>query len=386
MLPSPPRRPGRLYQDTVRHQGHTRTIQEDHTDDVRPDLDYVILSGSQDEAAGQYLRGKVVLRAPLSQKHPITGISLSLVGYHRVSYVNDQPISEAYRLTCCRCHRSQLPSPGTTRQSTILENDLPPLLLSNATRSPSRSTKCIAVYEWPFELLIPGKMPETTRGCYRCSIAYYLTARSIRTGSKTYPQALRAIRIIRTPPLSAFELMDALTVEGCSPSKFRYSASISHQAVALGTRIPTELGIQPMTPGLRLLAASCQLMEIHSIDDKHVAGNTNFATSHEICRWDLLDAAVKGLDAGVCIKRELPLPDVAAKCSPDVDAHGIRVSHAIHFDMLAEDVDGGEVKASCPWSAIPVREVLTPRVAARHPADCLVRFAAFTDQRIGSLR
>lgn len=49
----------------------------------RPNHDYIIFSGSEDEAAGQYLRGKVILRLPVPQK--IKGVRLFMVGHLRLS-------------------------------------------------------------------------------------------------------------------------------------------------------------------------------------------------------------------------------------------------------------------------------------------------------------
>lgn len=245
------------------------------------------------------------------------------------------------------------------------------------------------VYEWPFEVLVSGKTLQSTQGCYRCSIAYYLTASSIRKGSKTYPQAFRAIRVIRTLPLSAFELMDATTVEGHSARNFRYSASIAHQAVALGAQVPVEFELRPTKPGLRLLGVSCELVEIHGIEHEQATDHENFRSSSRVFRWELLDAPTeKGGDGAVCLKRELPLPDLAAKCSPDVDACGIHVSHALHFDMLAEDAQGEKITVRPHLACNPTRyredadHVIT---ASRHPSDNLVRLATLAHRWLGPL-
>ncbi|KAI8301307.1 putative HECT-type ubiquitin ligase-interacting protein creD [Colletotrichum sp. SAR11_240] len=66
------------------------------------------------------------------------------------------------------------------------------------------------------------------------------------------PTAYQPIRINRTVQNSAFELMDPMYMEGTWADNIRYSISIAHKAVALGTTIPLEIQLTPLNKKLQI--------------------------------------------------------------------------------------------------------------------------------------
>lgn len=239
-----------------------------------------------------------------------------------------------------RPHKSALAAPGTSQTTTIFEHECDPFIVHSEDMVTKDGQLAAGQYEWPFEIFLPGSTPETTKGCSRCSIAYYIKASTIRGNSESHPQAYRAIRIIRTLPTSAVDMMDASTVEGTWPRPLRYSASISHKAIALGTSIPFDLDLTVLDRKTRVASVRCQLVEIHRLEHPDVPGYQVYAGSREVCGWDLLDGSDKRTDSvnaadcsRVHIVDALPLPSSPAKCSPDVDVRGIQVRHALHFDI-----------------------------------------------------
>ncbi|KAM0270025.1 hypothetical protein ACHAQH_009585 [Verticillium albo-atrum] len=312
---------------------------------ISPQSDFVFLSGSEDEAAGQYIRGKVKLCLPSAQR--ARGVQLQMVGYHKTSD-----------------HDSNLHSASSTAQvvynhtwEPFLVDDVPTISLGGPLPSGN--------YEWPFELLIPGNIPETARGCNRCSITYHLKACTLRDGTTdTSPQAMKPMRIIRTLPVSAFALMDAATVEGTSAGRLEYSLSIAHQAVALGTALPVDLRFTALAKGVVPRSVRCYLREAHSLELPGRPGTRPAIEGYRLAAaWNLAvdaDGREKGFDgmAGEWhVRKRLPLPTTLIKCSPDVDVRGIKVCHQVNFEVTF--VEGPDMISNFR-ATIPVRLYISP--------------------------
>jgi hypothetical protein len=244
-------------------------------------------------------------------------------------------------------------------------------------------------YEWPFELLIPGDTPETTKGCSRCSIAYYLKADTIREKPGAVPQSFRGIRIMRTLPTADFEMMDATTVQSKCGDALSYTVSVSHKAVALGTSVPVEVDVA--LPGSRWRAESIvsRLVEVHELESSVVSGHSSYSGVREVLSWDLLgihdrkDNMEKESEERLCIVEELPLPQEARHCSPDVDALGIRVSHVLHVEFVLENGEGEVIKVRCGSHRYPETKLTAAAscIDSRH----LIRIPSDAHQRHGPL-
>ncbi|KAH6669761.1 hypothetical protein F5X68DRAFT_51085 [Plectosphaerella plurivora] len=313
---------------------------------IQPSQDFVVLRGDKTTAPDQYLQGTILLRLPTPQR--IQGVRLSMVGHRRVAR-----------------HEPSLPAFGTSETTTRFEHTWEPFDIKPLAHTDDDDSIPAGNYEWPFELLIPGATPETTKGCSRCSIAYYLKADTIRDKPGSPPQGIRAIRIMRTLPTADFEMMDAITVEGTCGGKMAYTVSVSHKAVALGTSIPVEVDMTLPEEGWRTKSVTSRLVEVHRLEGREITGHVGYAASREVLGWDLLemqnredDVPEKELDEqGLHIAEELPLPGEASHCSPDVDALGIQVSHMLHVDLEIENEEGDVIKRHVP---IPITLFVSP--------------------------
>jgi arrestin-related trafficking adapter 4/5/7 len=245
-------------------------------------------------------------------------------------------------------------------------------------------------YEWPFELLIPGDTPETTKGCSRCSIAYYLKADTIREKPGAVPQSFRGIRIMRTLPTADFEMMDATTVQSKCEDALSYTVSVSHRAVALGTSVPVEVDVALPGPGWRAESIVSRLVEVHELDSSVVSGHGGYSGVREVLSWDLLeihgwkDSMEKEPEERLCIVEEVPLPQEARHCSPDVDALGIRVTHVLDVDFVLENGEGGVIKVRCGSRRYP--ETRLTATASCTDSHHLIRVPGHAHQRHGPLR
>ncbi|EGY18924.1 CreD [Verticillium dahliae VdLs.17] len=318
---------------------------------ISPQSDFVILSGSAREAPGQYIRGKVTLCLPSAQR--ARGVQLQLVGYHRTSD-----------------HESDLHSASSTT-GVVYQHIWAPFLIDDVPSASLGGPLPKGTYEWPFEHLIPGHVPETARGCPRCSITYDLKASTVRDSpGETSPQAMKPIRIIRTLPSSAFALMDAATVEGTSTGRLAYSLSLAHQAIALGTVLPVDLRFTALAKDIALRPVRCLLREVHSLETQVPSACPGAGTTTSTVEgyrlaaaWDLaMDAngRISRFDGAAGewhVQRRLPMPTTLIKCSPDVDVRGIKVSHQVEFAVTFAE---GPDMISNFRATIPIKLYISP--------------------------
>ncbi|KAF4975103.1 hypothetical protein FZEAL_8051 [Fusarium zealandicum] len=285
---------------------------------IKPDCDYLFLSGQGEEAHGQYIRGKVLLA--LSGDEAVQGVQLKLTGHFWMGdHDADTDEAAGWKSTDFLVHEWGLfKVPGSYKQQ------------HGGTRN----------YEWPFEHFINGNQQESMRGCDRCRITYRLEASTISEGPSNDFRDFVPIRIIRCPPLSDFELLDPITLQGKWLGRVEYSVSLRHQATALGGLIPIEAKIANVGAGLRLTSAKFYLRETHTVHDKHLADLFSYQGQRTVTEWPLLlcDKGRQGQTWQQC----LHLPRIVRKCSPDFNVRGITISHSLHFAATLRESDGTE--------------------------------------------
>lgn len=222
----------------------------------------------------------------------------------------------------------------------VFEYEWPPFLTDHGHTDLHSSSPDTTTHEWPFELSIPGDTPETFQGCSRCSITYQLTATTIRsTTSSATPQTYKTIRINRTLPSSAFELMDPVTVEGTWGEKLRYSISIGHRAIALGTAIPLEMRFAPLEEGTRISQAKCQLLESHKVKAGK-SQQTTFVGDRDVAGWKTPINNHENLEQRFYkTMQSLPLPAEPKECSPDMESYDISMTHLLSIEVTVQDSD-----------------------------------------------
>ncbi|KAK1702039.1 hypothetical protein BDP67DRAFT_538741 [Colletotrichum lupini] len=330
------------------------------------DRDYVFLRGTADEANEQALRGVLSLCLPSTQ--PAVGVRLRLDGFLRR---RDHDIGSKS-------------SEGSTTVR-VFEYEWPPFLTDHGHRDLPPCSSNTTTHEWPFKLSIHGDTPETFQGCSRCSITYQLTATTIRSNtSSATPQAYKAIRINRTLSSSAFELMDPVTVEGTWGEKLRYSISIGHRAIALGTAIPLEMRFAPLKAGTRISQAKCQLLESHKVKAGK-SQQTTFVGDRDVAEWDTPMNNHENLEQRFYkTTQSLPLPAEPIQCSPDMKSHDISMTHLLSIEVTVQDSDNSPF-ANKYRASLPVVLFASPQI----PIDANNKFVRSTspdiDEDVASL-
>lgn len=206
-------------------------------------------------------------------------------------------------------------------------------------------------YEFPFNAILPGDIPESVEGLPGGSVFYKLEAVIDRGKFHSHLIAKKHLRVVRTLTTDAVELSESVAVDNTWPSKVEYSLNVPSKAIAVGSSVPISLLLLPLTKGLKLGDIKIELVELYSCigylppannGDRVIASKLIRKTEEEdpdfmSDRWE--------------IDTSLHVPDSLAKCTQDVDIETfIKVRHKLKFVICLINPDGhvSELRASLP--------------------------------------
>ncbi|KAJ5435089.1 Immunoglobulin E-set [Penicillium cf. griseofulvum] len=300
--------------------------------DIRLNDDYIVFRGGEHEAASAHLRGTLILclSEPLTIKH----LRLQLTGMSRVCW--HLPSSAA----------------GGGRKSWR-----------------ERKTEVLPAgnYEYPFDVVLEGSMPESVEGLAETWVMYRFKAEIGRKYVKDIV-ARKPLRIIRTLDPSALELSHAMSVDNIWPNKIEYSISTPTKAIVFGTAITVDFKLIPLLKGLRIGQITSQLIESHDLtlnpEDPDAIRNTYKTTrtiltdEHELDEdnIEIIDETAEGYQC----TRILDMPQTLTRCLQDTDTKGIKVRHKLKFRIQLHNPDGhiSELRAT-----LPVSIYISPHIA-----------------------
>ncbi|KAI9148987.1 alfa-L-rhamnosidase [Paramyrothecium foliicola] len=297
---------------------------------IRPERDFVFLSGHGDDARGDYLRGKITLF--VAKGESVEGVQMKMVSRFIQEHSEDR---------------------AEWKFEESILHQWEPFMIGNGT---GRSSWHGTTYEWPFEFLVPGNQKESFRGCRQCSFGYRLEGSAVGGSASGKILSFVPVRVTRGPESSSYELMDPTTSHGKWAGKTEYTASISHQAIALGGLIPVEAQIAKLDPDVTVTKARFYLRETHTARDGSATDATVDYLQRVVTEWPL---EVGGKDSQIhCWQQCLELPKVVSQCSPDFSVYGCTSSHTLHF---AATLVTGEVEMEYEAS-MPVTLFVSPEL------------------------
>ncbi|KAL5335857.1 hypothetical protein BJX70DRAFT_374070 [Aspergillus crustosus] len=308
--------------------------------DIRLDEDYIVFRGGEQEAASAHLSGKLILclSEPISHKH----IRLHLTGISRVCWHLPSSSAAGGR----KNWRERVFYEKTWKFKDAGKNKTEILPAGN--------------YEYPFDVILEGSMPESVEGLPDTYVTYRFKAEIGRKYAKDII-VRRPLRIIRTLESSALELSHAMSVENIWPNKIEYSISTPTKAVIFGTSIRVDFKLIPLLKGLGIGQIVSQLVETHDLtlnpEDPDAIRNTYKNTrtivndEHTIDQEngiEIIDEVAEGYQ----FTRVLDLPKTLARCLQDTDTRGIKVRHKLKFRVQLLNPDGhiSELRATLPVS------------------------------------
>jgi hypothetical protein len=342
--------------------------------DIRLDNDYIIFRGGEHEAASAQIAGSVVLclTEPLAVKH----IKLTLTGITRMSWQVTSTSSISGKRIAAK-EKSFFEKAWTFRD---------PGKNKTETLQPDN-------YEFPFDLVLEGSLPESVEGLSDTWIAYRFKAEIGRKYTKDIV-VRKPLRIIRTLDSSALELSHAMSVENVWTNKIEYSISTPTKAIIFGTSLQVDFRLVPLLKGLVMGKVMTQVKEeqefvldpdlgvptynsVQKID--RVVASDDYTIDNET------DAQILDEEAeGFRFSRFIELPKTLKRCLQDCNVNGIKVRHKLKFNVQLHNPDGhiSELRANLPITlyispSLPINENndlvdQTPyaaRLAQEHDAD-----------------
>ncbi|KAK6214403.1 hypothetical protein LQW54_004452 [Pestalotiopsis sp. IQ-011] len=310
--------------------------------EIRLENDFIVFRGNEHEAAGQLLKGNVVLclREPLR----VEDVHLRLLGNCRIAWIEAKQ-------TPTGIHNQKV-----DKTTTVLKHSWNPFI-----GGPQSHGQILAAgnYEWPFELLLPGDSAESVEGLYQTNISYVLKATVSRGKLAKNHHAYKRVRVIRTLDPTALEFNHAMSVENIWPNKIEYSVVIPQKALVFGATVPLEMRFTPLLKGLDMGEITVKLLETQEFSVSNVgAASKTHKTERDVCTWtfevnrdeswnDNIDET--GQD-GWAVNKELPLPKKLTKCLQDCNVHGIKIRHKVKLTVALKNPDGhiSELRATLP--------------------------------------
>ncbi|RMZ86352.1 hypothetical protein DV736_g6422, partial [Chaetothyriales sp. CBS 134916] len=211
------------------HSGSSANSAVKHFD-IRLDNDYIVFRGSEDEAACAQLAGSLVLclTEPLNVSH----IQLTLSGIVHMSWSSSSTTHMSSRKVCFKektFFEKTWPFmvPGKTKTEVLLPDN----------------------YEWPFDTILEGALPESIEGLKDAWIIYRLKAEIGRKRGRDIV-ARKPLRIVRTLDPSALELAHAMSVDNIWPNKIEYSISVPSKAIVFGSFVRVDFKLISLLKGL----------------------------------------------------------------------------------------------------------------------------------------
>ncbi|PGG96872.1 hypothetical protein GX51_07609 [Blastomyces parvus] len=304
--------------------------------DIRLDEDYIVFRGNEHEAASTLLNGKLLLC--LSEPLQIKYLRLHLTGMSKILLQGSSSRRKSSRENKFFEHTWTFRDAGKNKQETLPAGN----------------------YDFPFDIILAGSLPESIEGLRDTFITYRFKAEIGRKYAKDMI-VRKPLRIIRTLDPSALELSHAMSVENIWPNKIEYSISTPSKALIFGTSVQVDFRLIPLLKGLTIGTISTQLVENHDFvlnpNDDEAAQLSHKWTKiilQDICTLDQLEKSQSlNRDAdGFEFSRILNLPKSLNKCLQDADTRGIKIKHKLKFRVQLRNPDRhiSELRASLPVS------------------------------------
>ncbi|RPA96687.1 hypothetical protein L873DRAFT_1693575 [Choiromyces venosus 120613-1] len=300
--------------------------------DIRLDDNVVVLRGTPEESAGALLKG--TLAFCITESVPVRSITLSLVGVRRL-------------------HWQEKTSTVTTgvsvkSESVVFSKKWEFLEFSHKHPVTLRPDN----YEYDFDAVLPGDLPESIEGLESAQIFYRLKAVIERPRFAQNITAKKHLRIVRTLSPGALELSQTMSVENFWPDKVEYSISIPTKAIVFGSSIPIDIILVPLLKGLTVGKVICVFKELHSFSNPEKGttrndmrtvleqtfenGEIETEEGEDFGRWKLQD--------------RVELPKSLIRCVQDCEVECVKVRHKLKFTIQLHNPDGhtSELRASLP--------------------------------------
>ena len=230
-------------------------------------------------------------------------------------------------------------------------------------------------YEFPFDVVLQGSLPESLEGLSESWITYRFKAVMGRKYAKDIV-VRKPFRVIRTLDPTDLELshmmvsfissmtptytrmpdFGAQALENVWPDKLEYMISTPNKAVIFGTSVNVNFRLVPLLKGLRIGQITMQLIEITDIMTRASTDPETQPRPHRSSRVistdyfevdaehgiQILDDVIEGYN----FSRSFDLPKSLSKCVQDISVQGLKIRHKLRFRVHLHNPDGHVSEAS----------------------------------------
>jgi hypothetical protein len=125
-------------------------------------------------------------------------------------------------------------------------------------------------YEFPFECILPGDIPETVEGLLAGSILYKFEANIERSGfNKSSISKHQYFRILRTLSSDNLSLNETISIGNSRPDKVQYEVSIPSKAIPIGGSTPINILLVPLIKGMKVGLIKAQIVQYYVFKGQH---------------------------------------------------------------------------------------------------------------------
>ncbi|OWB56723.1 hypothetical protein B5S28_g2636 [[Candida] boidinii] len=208
-------------------------------------------------------------------------------------------------------------------------------------------------YSFPFEIILPGNIPETVEGL-QCGAILYRFESKIE-GCKNYknlPICHKYIRIFRQPNPTDYIVTEDCSIENIWPGKIQYELRLPRKAITLGGKCKIHILIIPLIKNLKLDKISVGLKQYFMLKSLHKKKEV-FEDEKLIYKIDLpkIDQSELPLDKW-SLEAKITLPKKLKQCSPDINIKDnlIKIRHklTINITLLNPDNHTSLIKSKIP--------------------------------------
>ncbi|KAL8647696.1 MAG: hypothetical protein Q9226_006329 [Calogaya cf. arnoldii] len=211
-------------------------------------------------------------------------------------------------------------------------------------------------YEWPFQYILPGNIPESVEGLDDSWIVYRMKATIDRSILAQNVVTRKHVRVVRTLDTAALELSHEMRVDNTWPDKIDYTISTPTKGVIFGTTVDVNFRIASLLKGLKIGQVRTTIIEKQDIwmDPKYPErkkGTIERSVAQDKYDFpqDQETELVDGHDAWV-FSRRITLPKSLRQCLQTVDTLGFRMKHNLRFLVALINPEGhiSELTAGLP--------------------------------------
>uniref|UniRef100_A0A060T965 ARAD1D09174p n=1 Tax=Blastobotrys adeninivorans TaxID=409370 RepID=A0A060T965_BLAAD len=221
--------------------------------------------------------------------------------------------------------------------------------LSLSTLNASTRVFNKGVHTLPFEIVIPGDIPESIEGLSGATVVYRVFVTVERGRFSNNLMARKHLRIVRTIGADAFELNQTISIENIWPNKVQYCIETPSKAMAIGSSVPVHFLLIPLLKGLKPGKIKVQVYEYVNLTSPLGHTYSRESLAYEETLPPPADDELT-VDRWEFTKR-FRLPTSLSKCTQDceIDQY-VKVTHKLKFalSLINPDKHVSELRASLP--------------------------------------